>query len=112
VLRGGSWNNAANNVRSANRNNNTPDNRNDNIGFRCVSAPGAFLKGQVRRLYGPGASAEREIGQTCSRLDLRTPRGFNQRKMALPGVVGPEDSTLRAGPTTDHLPGSSQLPGR
>ena len=32
--RGGSWNNEANNARSANRNNNNPDNRNNNIGFR------------------------------------------------------------------------------
>ncbi|QQZ30682.1 SUMF1/EgtB/PvdO family nonheme iron enzyme [Thiothrix subterranea] len=36
VLRGGAWNNNAQNVRSANRNNNTPDNRNNNIGFRLV----------------------------------------------------------------------------
>lgn len=37
VLRGGSWNNNANNCRSANRNNNGPDNRNNNNGFRPVS---------------------------------------------------------------------------
>ncbi|MDE0518391.1 MAG: SUMF1/EgtB/PvdO family nonheme iron enzyme [Oligoflexia bacterium] len=37
VLRGGSWNNKAQNLRSANRNNNNPDNRNNNIGFRLVS---------------------------------------------------------------------------
>jgi hypothetical protein len=36
-MRGGSWNNNAQNCRSANRNNNTPDNRNNNIGFRLVS---------------------------------------------------------------------------
>ncbi|GHV22420.1 hypothetical protein FACS189494_09230 [Spirochaetia bacterium] len=36
VLRGGSWNNNAQNLRSANRNNNTPSNRNNNIGFRVV----------------------------------------------------------------------------
>ncbi|MEI6297528.1 MAG: SUMF1/EgtB/PvdO family nonheme iron enzyme [bacterium] len=35
--RGGSWNNDAQNCRTANRNNNTPDNRNNNIGFRLVS---------------------------------------------------------------------------
>ncbi len=35
VLRGGSWNNNANNCRVANRNNN-PDNRNNNNGFRIV----------------------------------------------------------------------------
>jgi len=61
MLRGGSWNNNANNVRAAVRNNNIPDNRNDNIGFRCVSVgPGAFPAGQVRRLYGHGAGAEGE----------------------------------------------------
>ncbi|MCG9131817.1 SUMF1/EgtB/PvdO family nonheme iron enzyme [Candidatus Poribacteria bacterium] len=36
VLRGGSWNNNANNVRCANRNNNTPTNTNNNNGFRCA----------------------------------------------------------------------------
>lgn len=36
VNRGGSWNNNARNVRVSNRNNNTPDNRNNNIGFRLA----------------------------------------------------------------------------
>ena len=39
VLRGGSWNNNAQNCRSAYRNNNTPDNRNNNVGFRLVFVP-------------------------------------------------------------------------
>jgi len=38
VLRGGSWNNNARNTRSANRNRNTPDERNDNNGFRLALA--------------------------------------------------------------------------
>ncbi|OQX12331.1 MAG: hypothetical protein BWK73_15240 [Thiothrix lacustris] len=38
MLRGGSWNNNAQSVRSANRNNNTPGNRNNNNGFRLASA--------------------------------------------------------------------------
>jgi len=38
VLRGGSWNNKPRNLRSANRNNNTPDNRNNNNGFRLAQA--------------------------------------------------------------------------
>ncbi len=37
VNRGGSWNNNADNVRAANRNNNTPGNRNNNLGFRLSS---------------------------------------------------------------------------
>ncbi|MBR5550851.1 MAG: SUMF1/EgtB/PvdO family nonheme iron enzyme [Muribaculaceae bacterium] len=36
VNRGGSWNNNAQNCRVANRNNNTPDNRNNNLGLRLV----------------------------------------------------------------------------
>ncbi|MFN9755384.1 MAG: SUMF1/EgtB/PvdO family nonheme iron enzyme [Planctomycetota bacterium] len=41
VIRGGSWNsnNTAANCRSANRNNNTPGNTNNNNGFRVVLAP-------------------------------------------------------------------------
>ncbi|MCF0206538.1 MAG: formylglycine-generating enzyme family protein, partial [Bacteroidales bacterium] len=33
---GGSWNNNARNCRVSNRNNNKPENRNNNIGFRLV----------------------------------------------------------------------------
>jgi Sulfatase-modifying factor enzyme 1 len=36
VLRGGSWNNNATNARASNRNRNEPENRNNNIGFRCA----------------------------------------------------------------------------
>jgi len=36
VNRGGSWNNNPDNCRVANRNNNNPDNRNNNIGFRLA----------------------------------------------------------------------------
>jgi len=36
VIRGGSWNNSATNLRSAYRNNNNPNNRNNNYGFRVV----------------------------------------------------------------------------
>ena len=42
VKRGGSWNNNANNVRVANRNNNSPGNTNNNIGFRPLSTGALF----------------------------------------------------------------------
>jgi len=35
VLRGGSWINNQDNARCANRNRNNPENRNNNVGFRC-----------------------------------------------------------------------------
>jgi len=46
VNRGGSWNNDASNARVANRNNNDPSNRNDNLGFRLTSTRHA-LRGTV-----------------------------------------------------------------
>jgi len=40
-LRGGNWNNNADNCTVANRdNNNNPDNRNNNIGFRLARSSG------------------------------------------------------------------------
>ena len=39
VIRGGSWNNNANNAVRAYRNNNNPDNSNDNLGFRLACRP-------------------------------------------------------------------------
>ncbi|HRW65044.1 MAG TPA: SUMF1/EgtB/PvdO family nonheme iron enzyme [Candidatus Competibacter sp.] len=38
-MRGGSWNNKPARVRSANRNRNTPTDRNNNMGFRLASPP-------------------------------------------------------------------------
>lgn len=43
VIRGGSWNNNANNCQVANRNNNNPDNRNNNNGFRLALVPAQRL---------------------------------------------------------------------
>ncbi len=43
VVRGGSWNNNARNLRAANRNANEPGNANDNLGFRlCRAQAGKF----------------------------------------------------------------------
>jgi hypothetical protein len=45
VVRGGSWNNQPENLRSANRNRNNPTNRNNNNGFRLASTlTGRVLK--------------------------------------------------------------------
>jgi len=38
VNRGGGWNNEPQNCRSANRNRNTPTNRNNDLGFRLASS--------------------------------------------------------------------------
>ena len=36
ALRGGAWNNPADNCRAARRNGNPPENRNNNVGFRLA----------------------------------------------------------------------------
>ena len=73
--RGGSWNNNANNCRSANRNRNNPGNRNNNLGFRAaparvkagrpqgtepaaVPSPQPVVTGQSARERGPVLVAE------------------------------------------------------
>lgn len=50
MQRGGSWNNNPANVRCSNRNNNTPGNRNNNIGFRLsntIIAPNVVRHGRL-----------------------------------------------------------------
>ncbi|NJN88372.1 MAG: SUMF1/EgtB/PvdO family nonheme iron enzyme [Leptolyngbyaceae cyanobacterium SL_7_1] len=57
LLRGGSWNNNPRNCRSANRNRNNPDNRNNNIGFRVVCGSACALQYQNRWMgYSLGVS--------------------------------------------------------
>jgi hypothetical protein len=52
LVRGGSWNNNPQNLRSANRNRNNPDNRNNNIGFRVARA---LFAGAGAITVAPGA---------------------------------------------------------
>jgi len=54
VLRGGAWVYTPDYLRSANRNNNTPDNRNNNIGLRCV-----VVSESARRCLPRGAKLAR-----------------------------------------------------
>ena len=66
-VRGGGWNNNPDNARSANRNRNAPDNRNNNIGFRLART----LEGLKQDLLSM----------------VRTP-GFKEQGGALPRVQG------------------------
>ncbi len=56
VLRGGSWNNNPSNCRSAYRNRNEPENRNNNVGFRLASTPHAGVPGSTDLGRAPGPS--------------------------------------------------------
>ncbi|RQW11499.1 hypothetical protein EH222_00285 [candidate division KSB1 bacterium] len=75
VLRGGSWNNEARNLRCANRNRNNPDNRNDNSGFRLVLSHVHIL-----RKCGP------TIWTLCRRGSLRRCLVRSAPCLARPGI--------------------------
>ncbi|MEC4815116.1 MAG: hypothetical protein SAK29_17845 [Scytonema sp. PMC 1069.18] len=64
MLRGGSWNNNPENCRSAYRNDNDADNRNNNIGFRVACAAACALLYQNWRILIRRACRRRV--QTCS----------------------------------------------
>jgi hypothetical protein len=60
VIRGGSWNNKPRNLRSANRNRNNPDNRNNNLGFRLAqSARVALCQARSRPVHGQAGCGAR-----------------------------------------------------
>ncbi|MEX1028203.1 MAG: hypothetical protein WD049_09395 [Candidatus Paceibacterota bacterium] len=69
MLRGGSFNNNAHNVRSAYRNNNNPDNRNNNIGFRVASTLRRTLMSVTPESTGqiPARAALRSVPSVKSR---------------------------------------------
>ena len=76
MLRGGDWNNNWNNLRVANRNNNNPDNRNNNIGFRCAAPPSQFPRRPGALHPRMGAVAESEISRSIPGWALNA---FNRR---------------------------------
>ncbi|RAM51665.1 MAG: hypothetical protein C6Y22_10410 [Hapalosiphonaceae cyanobacterium JJU2] len=70
MLRGGSWNNNPRNCRSACRNNNdNPDNRNNNIGFRVVVSAASALLCQSRRMGMRRACRRRVQTYSCDAGD-------------------------------------------
>jgi hypothetical protein len=72
VNRGGSWNNNARNCRSANRNNNHPDNRNNNLGLRLAA----------HRLQGPNPAVHEwlDSAMTVSRRPFPAPDKTGQKE--------------------------------
>ena len=89
MLRGGSWNNnTPQNLLSSNRNNNDPENRNDNNGFRLVLVVGALPRRQTDGEM-PGGS---ELSGQCQEASLTavpaprvSARGENTRRRAVAG---------------------------
>jgi hypothetical protein len=94
VIRGGGWNNTPKNVRTANRNRNTPDNRNNNLGFRLIlpAQQGAALLNRTESgpsLIGSGGEQEGswlEAG-SCTRCEGLRPVQ-QDRPLGLPAQSG------------------------
>ena len=71
VLRGGAWNNNPRNCRSTYRNNDDPDERNDNIGFRVVSLSFGLALPVRRSSSVPGVPAFTDAGSVVSEVLAR-----------------------------------------
>jgi hypothetical protein len=85
VNRGGSWNNNAVNCRSANRNRNSPGNRNDNLGFRLLSTRLC----RRRRVHGGGARAAGQVQAIIPRrVGVQSARTNNNGWRRVVGQLG------------------------
>jgi len=78
VLRGGSWNNTENNARCAYRNNNNPNNRNTNNGFRVVGSH--VFPGSAGNVVWPRSALSQVLslpkGMAKGRVEGLVDRGF------------------------------------
>jgi hypothetical protein len=98
-LRGGSFNNDTRNLRAANRNRNAPDNRNNNIGFRCVRD----VERRRAGAFAAGAAAATAVAGVRALLPDRAPgerrAAFGAEHQKGPGPVVAKSET-RPGPIT------------
>ncbi|MEF8724918.1 MAG: SUMF1/EgtB/PvdO family nonheme iron enzyme [Candidatus Accumulibacter delftensis] len=80
VLRGGSFDNSPANLRSANRDDDDPENRNRNNGFRCVRVPPQHAAPRaMQRLSGPSGPHPGPPVPVASRTSGRTTRAEKVR---------------------------------
>jgi Sulfatase-modifying factor enzyme 1 len=82
VLRGGSWINNAQNLRSANRNHNHPDNANQNIGLRLVLSFAVTTVGPANPSEPkPLSGLQREVSRCGKPQDTRcvSSKGLDER---------------------------------
>lgn len=87
VIRGGSWNSNARNVRAANRNANDPANRNDNLGFRVARAHeqvGRSAPDQTSAASGSSGVGETQMGPGVEVAAADAPSN-PRRRLAFPG---------------------------
>ncbi len=83
VVRGGSWNNHARNCRCAYRNRNAPDNRNNNLGFRCARAHDRTGRSGPEQTALPGAACSASKRKAPGVPVVRTSGAANPRRAAV-----------------------------
>lgn len=106
VLRGGSWNNDnPDNFRCAYRNNNRPDNRNNNNGFRCASTLRRVRVTQSHKARPARARFSTETG-ACQRESRFhpgcTPRGVAEYPKGTGRLVAAQANAIRSHPCGCH----------
>ena len=126
MVRGGSWNNNPQNLRVSNRNNNTPTNRNNNVGFRCAreggrvgvtppvaraaAIPGAAGVRSPR--LGPDPAVTEDPPSPGPRPSPSAPAGAPARRPRRPDELGRDHGQRRPHhtPRRPHLPGHPASP--
>jgi len=98
VIRGGSWNNDARNCRSAYRNRNWPENRNQNLGFRLArsSADGVdSLPDGTGRFPMPPRAAETRPGPSCVTSRKRSAARWTRARTSCVSTITAAIRTIR-----------------
>jgi len=111
-MRGGSWNNDAQNCRSAMRNNNAPDNRNNNVGFRLSSSRQRSVA-VCSRMHRPHQRPDHRPGPAPAaagqiRIARRRPVGRKARTSP-PGIIK-RNMQMEMGMGLSHSRRSSKNP--
>ena len=80
VVRGGSWNNKPQNLRSANRNRNNTDNTNNNIGFRIASTPALCQNRMTQGSFGRASGCPYAVFPGCASMAAKECAVFGKRQ--------------------------------
>ena len=105
-MRGGSWNNNQDNARSANRNRNNPNNRNDNIGFRVLCSSHIFLVPPGHGVCGRRAGGSGPVRTGAASGVVRRPRFAGRGEEGKMARVGPVRTARVAGPSGTYQTGA------
>ncbi|WP_366836213.1 SUMF1/EgtB/PvdO family nonheme iron enzyme [Nitrosomonas sp.] len=81
VVRGGSWNNNPQNLRSANRNRNNTDEANNNLGFRIASTPAIVPEPDHSRIIRACRGCPYAASPGCAVLPTKESAVFGRRQL-------------------------------